>query len=164
MFKFFRRAKLKGKANRDTDYLATPEAPEIDPNSPLGHNQRLFEKFDKDIETGNLPKVHQPTKRQIAECEERRREQLKRVQAEYDAEEEHEPWGVTYSLTRIQANQEIPVDVELWVDAVCDHYLKRAEPMMGMVHWEKGVRKRLYASRGYEWYSIQEIYPLIHFD
>lgn len=164
MFKFFKRMKLKGKKSRDDNTVAELETPEIDPNSPVGRNKKLFEKLERDIETGNLPEVHQPSQRQIAACEERRQEQLKRVQAEYDAEEEHEPWGVTYSLTRIQANQEIPVEVELWVDAVCDHYLKNAEPMMGLVHWEKGARKRLYASRGYEWYSIQEIYPLIHFD
>lgn len=36
--------------------------------------------------------------------------------------------------------------------------------MRGLVNWEQGVRKRLYAMRGYEWYTISEIYPLAHFD
>ena len=164
MFGFFRRAKAKGKASREAGHFSETKTPEVDPNSPLGRNQRLFEKLNRDIEAGTIHRVHTPTKQEIAACEKRRRETLARAQEQFDAETEHEPWGATYSLTRIQANQEIPIEVELWVDAVCDHYLKHAKPMMGMAHWESGVRKRLYASRGYEWHSIQEIYPLILFD
>jgi len=164
MFKFFRRAKLKREAARNAKCISEPQIPKVDPNSPLGHNQLLFEKLNHDIEAGTLPEVRKPSQREIATCEKKRREVLEHAQAEYDAEEEHEPWGATYSLTRIQTNQEIPVDVELWVEAVCERYLDDVKPMMGLVHWENDVRKRLYDSRGYTWYPITEIYPLIHFD
>lgn len=164
MFKFFRRNKVKDAANNGADRFSELDIPKVDPRSPLGHNERLFEKLDRDIEAGALPKMRKPSKREIDACEKRRCEVLERAQAEYDAESEHEPWGATYSLERIQANQEIPIDVELWVEAVCERYLHGVKPMMGLVHWEEGVRKRLYASRGYTWYPITEIYPLIHFD
>lgn len=163
MFEFLRRKKAASRAKR-SDKDEAPRASEVDPNSPLGHNQLLFDKLNRDIEAGLLPEVRTPSQEQVAACEESRRKTLERAQAQYDAEEVHEEWGAVYSLKRIQANQQIPVDIELWVEAICEHYLHDTVPMMGLVHWDQSVRKRLYESRGYQWYTIEEIYPMTHFD
>lgn len=162
MFGFLKRRKKERATESGRDKPIG--VPPVDPNSTLGHNQLLFDKLNRAIEADDLPDMPEPSNLEIAACEERRHETLARAQAAYDAEEEHEPWGEIYTLKRIQANQAIPVEVELWVDAVCKHYLHSAKPMMGLVNWEQGVRKRLYAMRGYEWYTISEIYPLAHFD
>lgn len=163
MLEFLNRGGARGR-KKDINESVLPEVPDTDPNSPLSHNQRLFQRLNHDIETGKLPTMHKPSRRDMAKCEQRRREELERAQAAYDAEDTHEPWGAAYSLERIQANQHIPVEVELWVEAVCDRYLRSAKPMMGLVHWKQDVRKRLYETRGYEWYAITEIYPMITFD
>lgn len=163
MFGFLKRKKAARQAAKAAEVEAAQVA-EVDPNSPLGHNQRLFDRLNHDIESGSLPEVDTPSRGKVAACEERRREALERAQAAYDAEEVHEPWGAIYTLERVRANQEIPVDVELWVEAICEHYLHDAMPMMGLVHWEDGVRKRLFEMRGHKWYTTSEIYPMVHFD
>jgi hypothetical protein len=156
--------RLLKRDKQEDEALDVPEYSESDPNSPYAHNQKLYDALYRDIETDALPAVPQPSKRQVAECEKDRRDLLQQLQEQLAAEEDPQPWGVTYSLNRVQTNQEIPVEVELWVKAICEHYLHDAVPMFGMVHWEQGTRKRLYESRGYTWYTISEIYPTTDFD
>ena len=123
--------------------------------SVIDYNSAIFERFYKDLENNTLPKIQAPKRAEIEKyTKEREQRSAKENRIETDFVDER----------KIQANQAIPVDVEIWVDKVYDHYFKKLKPMMGLVHGCGEARKALYKYQGYDWYDITEIYPLVHFD
>ena len=120
------------------------------------HNSKLFDKFSKDIDRNSLPHFRDPTKEEIDK---------------YSKEKEKEMMTMkTGSLSdnlvedRLYSNYRIPIEVDIWVDKVFEHYFHNLKPMLGLVHWTEEAKKRLYKSKGYDWYGIEELHVGVMFD
>ena len=64
----------------------------------------------------------------------------------------------------LQANYDIPVEIDIWVDKVFSYYFDDLKLMLGLYRRCDGARKELYKHKGYTWYSISELYPTVEFD
>ena len=120
------------------------------------HNRRLFHKFYKDMDRNYLPHFHDPTKEErdkYGKEKEKKMMKLKNGSLSDNLIED-----------RLYSNYRIPIEIDIWVDKVFEYYFHNLEPMRGLVHWTEGARKRLYESKGYKWYGIDELHVDVIFD
>ena len=116
---------------------------------PYEYDKILFEKFYRDLDNNTLPEISDPTQAEIKEYT------LKRYSrtSQLDVDE-----------ALLQENNSIPVEVAIWVEKVFDYYFSDLKPLMGLVHWCEGAKKKLYEYKGYTWHTIAELYPDVCFD
>lgn len=124
------------------------------PLSPYEHNTALFDRFYNDLKNDALPEVSGPKQSEIKQYTEKRNQSLPA----------DDPLAGSLSRNLMQENNSIPVEVDIWVDKVYNHYFADLKPMMGLVHMCEGARKELYKYKGYTWHTISELYPTVHFD
>ncbi len=127
--------------------------------SAFDYNCALFEEFNNDLKKGSFPRVPKASKSEMIEYEKRREEDLHFLDQCLSAGEISK-----LSYEKEKSNQEIPVEIEIWVEKIYSHYFSELKPMLGEVHWCEGAKKQLYEYKGYTWYTISEIYPDICFD
>ena len=135
------------KMTEEINDINSKEEPDYD------HNEELFAKFYANLKNGTLPTIPTPTFFEVLRYKRKRKKQIKG----------NSPFeGI--DRDKLLANHAIPVEVEIWVDKVFDYYFESLIPMLGLVHWCQGAKKALYKYRGYDWYTMMELYPDVYFD
>lgn len=126
----------------------------FDPMDNYAYNHRLYDRFERDLRRHALPRFPDPTPAQIAK---RMRERQENAQKQCV--------GMTNeAYAKLLTNLAIPVEVDIWVDKVIDHYFDKFRTVMGMGGMTAAARAQLYKYRGYTWYSYQELHPDVIFD
>ena len=120
------------------------------------HNSRLFHEFYKDMDRNSLPHFHDPTKEEIDKYIEEKERKMMTMKTGTMSD--------NLIKERLNLNYRIPVEVDIWVDKVFEHYFHDLELMRGLVHWTEDARKRLYKCKGYKWYAIDELFEGVIFD
>lgn len=109
-------------------------------------NAAVFEAFYEDLQNDNLPEIPDPTQEEIEE---------------YTRKREERPNGSDRSAQYMRSgfsgeNSSIPVEVEIWVDKVCDYYFHDLVSVLGLVHRCEDAKQALYKSRGYHYYRLRD--------
>ncbi len=118
------------------------------------YNNILFDKFYHDLNNNKLPKIPNPTKKEIMKYTQMKNESLKKAESSSES----------VDMSKLLENNSIPVEVDIWVDKVYNYYFNSLKHMLGMFRWCDGARKALYQYKGYTWYTASELYPDIIFD
>ena len=146
IFDYFKRKKQVRKCRENTPGSSKKE------QSPVEYNTKLLEKLYEDLKNDNLPDIQDSTMEEIEKYKREKRERSNHLISPNVDEE------------KMQSNLSIPAEVDMWVDKIFEYYLGDWKPMLGGVHPCNGARKALYRYKGYNWYSISELYPTVIFD
>ena len=118
------------------------------------HNDALFDRFYEDFENNALPAIPEPTD---LELEAARAERESKLSSTYRSAD-------SVDIYKLEVNNSIPVEVEIWVDKIFKIYFGELMPLLGLVHQCDRVREELYNYKGYTWYTYSELYPDVLFD
>ena len=133
---------LKSKKNNQTE------------KDPFEFDKALFDQFYHDLKNNKLPKVSKPRRSEIEKYTQRKTERLAKRKPSTDSTIE-DLWS---------ENNSIPVEIDIWVDKVYEHYFADLKPMRGLIHWCEGARRALYKYKGYTWHTISELNPGTYLD
>ena len=117
-------------------------------------NSLLFGRFYRDLERNTLPVIPRPTASEIEDYKIKKEKRCSKSDNFY----KYLDWG------KAEANNSIPIEVEIWVDKIFDIYFKDLFPVFGQVHKCYAIRKKLYRYKGYNWYSFRELHPGVRVD
>lgn len=111
------------------------------------YNAAVFEAFYEDLKNDNLPIILDPTPEEIEEYTRKREEKP-------DGNGRYAKYlGSGFS----KKNSSIPVEVEIWVDKVCDCYFHDLVSVLGLVHQIEDAKQALYKSKGYHYYRLRDL-------
>ena len=157
MFNIFKK-KSNGKMKSTTMIEASRKDP-VMRASPIDKLTQLYQ----DLEDNKLPKISEPTDEEINECNLRREEFIAHLYTRLHQSPNH-MGTAEKTIEMAKSNREIPTEVEIWVEKMINKYMENTTPMLGLVHCVDSAKKKLYAYRGYNWYSASELYPNVTFD